>query len=422
MYVEELAAKHLDKFLKTMDRASLRVYIYNLRIPSKTKKRLSNLLFNVLSNIRLIDWIISQIDLDLPVDVNLMRVLTYRFVIERNTEVINRWVQKVGESLLCLFESRDKILKKIQTLKPLKRLAIMYSYPEFFVRRLMKYLRYEELCDVLESMNHRLPYTWLCINSVRYDRDDVISLLESEGFRVHPDEDFYDIIRVEKKPKRIEKSIAYRRKMFIIAEKASIACTHLLQPSDGDTILDMCAAPGIKLLCTAFKMNDGKIIAVDISRSRMQRLMKIVRKYDIHKYIRLETKIIDARKLSPSNIETVDKIIVDAECSSTGLISKSPDIKLRITSSKINELSTLQKQLLSKALKLGEELGAKYIVYSVCSLLPEEGEFVILNIKNTKYRISDLSVASPAYVAETGRRFFPHIHKTIGFFISRFEQ
>ncbi len=422
MFIEELAAKHLRKFLKIMDRIGLRIYTYRLKLRTKTKKRLSNILFNVVTYLDLIDWIIEQIDVRCEVDRDLLRVLTYRTAIENNYEVLQRWKTLDTIPIEQLRLESINALKYLDQLPLIKRIALKYSYPEFFVRRLSKFLGTEELIKLLATMNTRPKYTWLCVNTARYERDDVISILESEGFMVREDEDFDDVIRVESKPKRIEKSIAYKRGMFIIADKASVACTHVLKPQDGDTILDMCAAPGIKLLCTAFKMNHGRIIAVDISKSRMKRLLKITRRYSIPREIRIETHVMDSRRLNRDIVNNADKIIIDAECSSTGLIAKSPDVKLRIKRERIKELSTLQCQLLLKGLSLGEGLNTKYIVYSVCSLLPEEGEFVVLHARNhTRYRVSRLDIASPAYLDGTGRRFFPHKHGTIGLFVARFE-
>ncbi|MEX0567644.1 MAG: RsmB/NOP family class I SAM-dependent RNA methyltransferase [Candidatus Njordarchaeota archaeon] len=409
-------------FLKNIDSVGLRVFTYNISLPTKTKKHVSRLLFNVITYLRLVDWILEKLDIPCDIDKNLLRILIYRVAIEKNSEFLNRIKKIKCLDLEDLATKTHDILQNLRKISPIRRLSLKYSYPIFFVRRLSKVINIDHLEKLLATMNSRLPYTWLCVNTIKHERDHIVDILKDEGYSAEPDADFYDLIKVSDMPRRLEKSSVIRNNMAIIAEKASVATTHAMEAKDGETILDMCAAPGIKLICTAFKMSSGKIIAVDISRTRMRRLNKLVKRFNIDN-ISIKTLTMDSRDLPHVELEPVDKILVDAECSSTGLIPKAPDIKLRITKARINSLSILQNSLLNSALILGEKYCSKYVVYSVCSLLPEEAEYVILSIqKYHDYEVSNPAFGSAAYIPNTGRRYFPHEHKTIGFFISRFRK
>lgn len=393
-------------------------------MPTKTKKRLANLLFGTLMYLTRIDWYLEQMGLaDQSVKrLNFLRILVYRLCIEKNSEPLQR-IRSIGEvDLSDLLAQCRKLDKKIDSLPYTERLSIKYSFPKFFIQKFKKFFSRSELEKFLRALNSRLPYTWICVNTLRFDPSDVLESLLAEGYKAYRDEEFNDVIRVEELPRKLEKSSAYKAGMFIITEKASVATTHGLEPKTGDIILDMAAAPGIKLICTAFKMREGKIYAVDISESRMRRLLKLTRKYLSGSEIKLRTFVGDVLKIDFSEFGDANKILLDAECSSTGLIPKNPDIKLRITPSRLRELSSHQKAMLNKALSFALDSNVEKIIYSVCSFFPEEGEFVVrdtLNRYSEFFYIDGIPFGAPAYLPEYGVRFFPHIHKTIGFYIAR---
>jgi 16S rRNA (cytosine967-C5)-methyltransferase len=131
----------------------------------------------------------------------------------------------------------------------------------------------------------------------------------------------------------------------------------------------------------------------------------------------VDIAIADSRH--PPHNKLFDKILLDAPCSSSGSISKDPAIRLHLLKrGKIEYYSTLQYELLDKALDL-----AKEVVYSTCSILPEEGEEVVENVRNKAKPIDPGIKASKGYsrysVGNTVARFFPHMHMSEGFFIAK---
>ncbi|MCR8433773.1 MAG: RsmB/NOP family class I SAM-dependent RNA methyltransferase [Candidatus Korarchaeota archaeon] len=421
MFVENIAAGLLRRYWREMNKRSLRVFIYKIKLPTKTKKRVANILFGVVTNLRLIDWIINRAYLNAVEEKDLLRILIFRLAIENNKEVMQR-IRKVDNiPIEDLANKVEAALRELNNIPAPQKIAITLSYPDFLVRRLSKYLDLVELEKLLKVMNYRLPYTWACVNTCKYTREWIIERLHDDGFRVYPDSDFYDLIRFEELPRRIEKSQVFKLGAFILMEKASLAATHALEPKAGDVILDMAAAPGIKLIATGFKMGEGKIYAVDISKERVERLRYMVRRYLSGTDVEVKIIIEDARKLKPEDFSDVNKIILDAECSSTGMIPKSPDIKLRIDPNRIKQLSKLQTELLAKAIEIARYTNAEFIVYSTCSILPEEGEYIIRYFVNKEdISILPMNFGRQAYIPDLGVRFFPHTEKTIGFFISKF--
>ena len=140
----------------------------------------------------------------------------------------------------------------------------------------------------------------------------------------------------------------------------------LLGPGDGRTVLDLCAAPGGKTMQLAAA--GWQVTAVDISESRLARLSENLARTGLP----AELVAADVMKWQPP--VPADAILLDASCSATGIYRRHPDVLHRVRPKAIAALAEAQKAMLARAaawLKPGGSL-----VYSVCSLEPEEGEAV----------------------------------------------
>ena len=138
-------------------------------------------------------------------------------------------------------------------------------------------------------------------------------------------------------------------------------------PADAGDVLDLCAAPGGKTMQMAGAGH--RVTAVDQSESRLKRLRENLDRTG------LDAQLIAADALKWNPDQTFDAIILDAPCSATGTFRRHPEVLYRARPAIIRESAELQRQLLDRAaawLKPGGEL-----VYSVCSLEPDEGEAVI---------------------------------------------
>ena len=141
----------------------------------------------------------------------------------------------------------------------------------------------------------------------------------------------------------------------------------LLGKGEGRSVLDLCAAPGGKTMQLAAA--GFGVTAIDASESRLARLRENLDRTNLQ----AEIKAADVMKWSPP--AQVDALLLDAPCSATGIFRRHPDVLHRVRPRAIAELAEGQKAMLARAagwLKVGGTL-----VYSVCSLEPEEGERVI---------------------------------------------
>jgi 16S rRNA (cytosine967-C5)-methyltransferase len=206
-----------------------------------------------------------------------------------------------------------------------------------------------------------------------------------------------------------------------VQDVAASLPARLLGPGEGRTALDLCAAPGGKTMQLASA--GFEVTAVDASESRLARLSENLERTG------LAARVIAADMLRWSPPEKVDSILLDAPCSATGIYRRHPDVLHRVRPRAIAELAEGQKAMLARAagwLKPGGTL-----VYSVCSLEPEEGEAVVEAFLADRRDFEAAHVEAgelpPAIPVEGNRiRILPGLFAEAGgadgFFIARFRR
>jgi 16S rRNA (cytosine967-C5)-methyltransferase len=149
-----------------------------------------------------------------------------------------------------------------------------------------------------------------------------------------------------------------------VQDAAAALPAKLLQPQPGERILDLCAAPGGKTLQLAAA--GAEVTALDISAPRMARVEANLARTG------LTATLVTADALHWQPETPFDAILLDAPCSATGTIRRHPDLPFVKDGSELPSLTTLQTQLIDRAL-IWLKPGGR-LVFSTCSLLPEEGE------------------------------------------------
>lgn len=207
-----------------------------------------------------------------------------------------------------------------------------------------------------------------------------------------------------------------------VQDEAAALVVEYLDPKPGDEILDCCAAPGGKTLLTASKLNGlGHILAIDIHEKKLAPLRREAVKQGTSKII--YTIGADFVAYAKTSTQQFDKVLIDAPCSGTGVMSKRADLRWRRTPQDIEQLVKLQDALLDAAVKLVKPGGV--LVYSTCS---------IENAENWQ-RIEDFLKRHPNFMVQPpndesripsecldGRgclAMLPHIHKTDGAFAAK---
>lgn len=230
----------------------------------------------------------------------------------------------------------------------------------------------------------------------------------------------------------LTRTVEYFLGYFYIQDSASMLPPLILKPTKNDIVLDIAASPGSKTTqIAAIMQNKGLIIANDISIKRLAALRFNLQKCGVVNAI---VTNLDGRKIDCLKMK-FDKILVDAPCSSSGICITNPTVFRIWSQQKVIRLSKLQKQLLSAAARCLREGGE--IVYSTCSLDPEENEEVVdfairrLNLATEKIKLKKIKT-TPALTnyknfeyadgVENAIRINPFDNMTEGFFLCKLKK
>jgi 16S rRNA (cytosine967-C5)-methyltransferase len=307
-----------------------------------------------------------------------------------------------------------------------ERLGILHSHPDWLVERWLRNLGEERTRSLLEADN-RVPAASFSLLDDSL-RGDVIDSLRRAGCSVEPGCLLRTALRLrDGNPAASE---AVRRGRVVIQDEASQAVALLLGVAPGNEVLDLCAAPGGKTLLLAQAAGDeGRVVATDVHGHRV-RAMK-------ERFERAGRRNIECLRLDgtgPLPFESrFDRILVDAPCSGTGTLARHPEIRWRLRAEDLPNLHARQVALLRNALAVLAPDGR--LVYSTCSLEPEENELVVEEAVREApgaYRLARLrnavtpllleAVEPESVVSPDGFfRTCPSEHGTDGFFAAAIE-
>lgn len=315
------------------------------------------------------------------------------------------FVNAVLRGYLREFDQTKALLTELKTMQP----PVGYSHPEWLVDRWQKRWGAEKTARLMD-WNNTPPKTYARINELKFsaneserrspDRHDKslsqradpeisAPILKDAGALLTKwrDEDVeYDFVRRDwfeenlvfelKSHPPLAKLQSFQQGYFYIQDPSTLLAVHELNPKPGETILDLCAAPGGKVTYVAQSMrNQGRIVAHDTSEERLRLIRENCARLGV-------TCAETISNLDFKNQKSkFDRILVDAPCSNTGVMRRRVDLRWRIRPAEIDRLRSIQLDLLTRAAVHLKHGGA--LVYSTCSLEPEENEQVIQEFLRT---------------------------------------
>jgi len=291
--------------------------------------------------------------------------------------------------------------------------SIKYSLPLWIVKKFIAELGEECAVSLFESFNSS-PSLTLTVNTVKISRDSFVSELKSRGISVK--ESVLSPISVKVFDKCNPKELyGYNEGLFFVQDEASALAALLLSPGKGESVIDVCSAPGGKSFATAVLMeNSGRIVSCDLRGSKLSLIESGASRLGLDSVSVMEN---DATEIKSEFIAAFDKLICDVPCSGLGVISKKPDLRYR-SEEGARELPELQYKILSTVsnyLKAGGEM-----IYSTCTLLKEENEKVVERflLENGDFESIDFEFGN--LKSENGMiTLYPNVHGTDGFFIAK---
>lgn len=339
--------------------------------------------------------------------------LAYRYGHKGVAGMVNAVLRKIASEKADLpWPSREK--------DPGSYLSLRYSYPPWMVKRWLKHMGIKEAEAFCAAGNLRPPLT-VRVNSLRLLKDELKKKLAEE--KVEATDCRYAPDGLELKlSEPLTELKSFREGLFQVQGEASMLVAPLLNPQPGETVLDLCSAPGGKTVhMAALMQNKGHIVAADLYPHRLKLVEQSARRQGI---TIIETEKLDGRLLPSDKIGSFQRVLLDVPCSGHGVIRRKADLKWRRKPEDIYSLSHLQLQLLKAGFKALRPGGV--LLYSACTIEPEETTEVVDNF------LASEPSAEPAMLAVLlpeelrgeekvrGRIFFwPHKHNLDGFFVAR---
>ncbi|KAK3740951.1 hypothetical protein QZH41_017804 [Actinostola sp. cb2023] len=288
----------------------------------------------------------------------------------------------------------------------LKDLCLYYSYGEFLMEKFMEMFQLTELIEVLEANEVRRPVT-IRANSLKTRRRDLAQALINRGVNLDPIGKWSKVgLVVYDSTVPIGATPEYLAGHYMLQGSSSMLPVMALAPKEKERVLDMCAAPGGKTTYLAALMkNTGLVVANDAKKVRTKAVVGNIHRLGITNTVVCNY---DGRSF-PKVMGGFDRVLLDAPCSGTGVISKDPSVKINKTEKDILRCSHVQKELILAAIDAVDAKSSTggFIVYSTCSVMVEENEWVIdyaLSRRYVKLVPTGLDFGKEGFTRQTDRR------------------
>jgi 16S rRNA (cytosine967-C5)-methyltransferase len=198
-------------------------------------------------------------------------------------------------------------------------------------------------------------------------------------------------------------------------DEASQLVAHLVGAHSDDRILDACAAPGSKSTLIAALAPQARIVAGDLYEHRARTINEVAK---LQRTDNIGVVVYDATRDLPFENQNFDRVLVDAPCSGTGTLRQNPEIRWRLQANDIKAMAEKQELILKNAASKVRAGGV--LVYSTCSLEPDENEAVIANFvaQHSDFKILPLDGPHHSLTAAAAIRTWPHRDDVEGFFVA----
>lgn len=302
-------------------------------------------------------------------------------------------------------------------------LSVKYSMPEWILEQFLAAYGEEKTEQILEGFLAEKPITIRC-NLDKISKEELTKHLEKEGVHVenHPYLPYALWISSINYLAELE---SFQNGEFYVQDVSSMMVAQIADPKEGQTVIDVCAAPGGKSLHIAELLKGtGHVEARDLTAYKVNMIEENIMRSECTNIHAVQW---DATQLDEQAIETADIVIADLPCSGLGVLGKKTDLKYKMTKETQEDLVKLQRTMLEKVHQYVKPDGT--LVYSTCTIHEEENlgnvhwflenykEFELVPIKELVCEELQESI-----VEEGTLQFLPGVHKCDGFFIAKFRR
>ena len=302
-------------------------------------------------------------------------------------------------------------------------LSVKYSMPTWILEQWLAVFDKKTVECMLEDFLKEKPTTIRC-NLNQCSVEELVETLQNEGVTVekHPYLPYalwisgYDYLA---------DLMSFQTGMFYVQDISSMLVAHLADPKQGDTVIDVCAAPGGKSIHVAELLKGtGRVEARDLTDYKVGLIQENIERTQMQNMTAVKW---DATVLDEEAVGTADIVIADLPCSGLGVMGKKTDLKYKMTLDSAKELAALQKEILAKVQAYVKPEGT--LVYSTCTVhVRENMENVNWFLKQyPEFELVPIQTLLPEELRESVEKegclqFIPGVHKSDGFFIAKFRK
>ena len=343
-------------------------------LTAKEKAFITEIFYGVLRNKNFLDYMIEKNTKVIKKEWirNLLRISIYQLtfmssdakgVVWEATEIAKKHgiaISKfINGTLRNYLRNKDLEIKKLHDEK---NYQILYSIPKYFCDILEQQYGSENLNQAIISLK-KIPYLSVRVNKLKYSEEEFKEFLKEKDIQIikKVDSVYYVNSGI------IINSKEFKEGRIIAQDASSYLAAKNLGAKPNDLVLDICAAPGGKTAVLAEEMeNKGEIIAIDIHQHKKKLIEENMKKLGIDI---VKATVLDARNVNKQG-RKFDKILVDVPCSGYGVIRKKPEILYTKNRENIEELASLQLEILNSAADILKDGGE--LIYSTCTIISQE--------------------------------------------------
>ena len=343
-------------------------------LTAKEKAFITEIFYGVLRNKNFLDYMIEKNTKVIKKEWirNLLRISIYQLtfmssdakgVVWEATEIAKKHgiaISKfINGTLRNYLRNKDLEIKKLHDEK---NYEILYSIPQYFCDILEKQYGSENLNQAIISLK-KIPYLSVRVNKLKYSEEEFEEFLKERDIQIIKKVDTVYYVNSG----LIINSKEFKEGKIIAQDASSYLAAKNLGVKPDDLVLDICAAPGGKTAVLAEEMkNKGEIIAIDIHQHKKKLIEENMKKLGIDI---VKATVLDARNVNKQG-RKFDKILVDVPCSGYGVIRKKPEILYTKNRENIEELASLQLEILNSAADILKDGGE--LIYSTCTIISQE--------------------------------------------------
>ena len=415
--------------------------IYEYALVDPDKSFLSELVYGAIRWRGSLDWTMEQFVHSKksklqPEIVDILRLGLYQLLfldgvpdhaaVNESVELAKKYGNKgaaglVNAVLRRAIRSRGAIVYPDIHKEPAKHIAARYSHPQWLVKRWIERYGVEETVQLCSANNLRAPL-YVRANRLRTSREQLTRSLEEEGAAVAVSDNLPESVEIMELPASISELWSYKEGWFQVQDESSMLASHILDPQPGETVMDVCAAPGGKTTHIAELMQDkGKVLAFDRDKRRLPLITESCR--------RLGITIVEAAEADARNLDgygRVDRVLADVPCTGLGVLRRRIETRWRRTPDELKTFPETQYAILANAARHVKPGGA--LVYCACTIEPEENQHVVARFleKRPRFQVQSVLPFLPAELQsekivspEGYMQIYPHLHGMDGFFAAR---